>query len=233
MNTKKQKENKAILLTRVSTEEQGNSRNGLDAQLNSLEDFCKYNDIEVIEHYEEVSSGKFFDIQERPVLAAALEHARKAQAILLVAKIDRLSRDVELIAHLMNKGVRFASVEAGLKATAFEIQLRATFAAEERRRISERTKEALVAVKARGTKLGNPKWNDSIENARKARTQKTTDFVEARADYVIHLRQKGMSYGAIAFQLNKESIPTQRGGRWYATTVQNLLKRVEANIHTI
>ena len=228
MSYRKDKETKAILLTRVSTEEQGNSRNGLDAQKKSLEEFCSNNGIEIIAHYEEISSGKFYELNKRPVLNKALQHATKAKALVLVSKIDRLSRDVELIAHLMNRGVRFASVEAGLNATAFEIQLRATFASEERRKISERTKAALQVVKAKGTKLGNPNWNKSIDSAREARTQKTLEFVKEKEDYIVHLRAQGKSFSAIANQLNKENVSTQRGGRWYPTTVKNLLDRATA-----
>jgi len=227
MKSQKTNKQQAILLTRVSTEEQGQSRNGLEAQKANLLQFCKQNDIEIIKHYEEISSGKYFDIKDRPVLGQAIEAARKAKAILLVAKIDRLSRDVELIAHLMNRGVRFASVEAGLNASAFEIQLRATFAAEERRKISERTREALQALKKTGKKLGNPKQGQDLIDMREAQVVKANIFAEQKEEYIRHLRMKGCSFAVIAMKLNQDGVTTARGKRWYPTTVKNLLDRAD------
>jgi hypothetical protein len=87
------------------------------------------------------------------------------------------------------------------------------------------TKEGLERAKKRGTKLGNPDWNQSIDSAREARTQKTLDFVKEKEDYIVHLRMQGKSFSAIANQLNKENVSTQRGGRWYPTTVLNITKR--------
>ena len=127
----------------------------------------------------------------------------------------------------MNKGVRFASVEAGLNASAFEIQLRATFAAEERRKISERTKEALKSVKARGTKLGNPNWEEAVVKGHKTIKLNADKFATSKASYLNHLRSQGLSYSSIANQLNNENVTTARGGRWYPTTVKNLLDRTE------
>jgi DNA invertase Pin-like site-specific DNA recombinase len=215
-----------VVYTRVSTEEQGRSGLGLEAQERDigiyLENFSEV-PWEVIGRFQDVLSGKQDD---RPQLAAALEMVRKTGAELLVAKLDRLSRDVAFIATLIKDPKVRLRVAQMPNADPFQFHLYAALAEQERKFISERTKAALKAAKDRGVKLGG---------ARDA-TMKRNDAKKAKADaeaaklvkIIGPLRNAGQTLTAIADTMNDMGIATSRGGKWSATQVMRVLERVSA-----
>lgn len=216
-----------IFYTRVSTKEQGDSRNGLEAQLATLDRFATMGEHTVIARYEEVASGKL-GIDRRPALKQAIDHANKVKATLIVSKLDRLSRSVEFIAGLMNSRTVFATVEDGLDYSPLQLHIKASMAEHERKMISERTKAALGSLKARGVKLGGVRSNQHVAIAR------SREAVQANADnFALHIkpviermRRDGMSVNDIAKELNDQGNKTARGGKWYASTVCNVMKRI-------
>ena len=148
----------AIAYYRVSTQRQGRSGLGLEAQRTAVTRFAETEGINLLAEFTEVETGKGADaLDRRPQLAAALATARKEKCPVLVAKLDRLSRDVAFIAGLMAQRVPFIVAELGADADPFMLHLYAALAEKERRQISERTRTALAARKERGTKLGNPR----------------------------------------------------------------------------
>lgn len=222
-----------VFYTRVSTEEQGNSRNGLEAQLEALRGFTAREGGVCLAHYEEVISGAA-SMDDRPMLRRALAHARQTKATLLVAKLDRLSRSVAFISQLMNESTRFATVEDGLEAPPLMLHMKAVIAEHERRLISERTKAALQAKRARGEPLGvhTHKAPTDLAGAR----AKAVSVLKGQAyTFALHIspvikrmQGAGMTYAQIADELNAQGNPTARGGKWYASTVCNLLKRLDS-----
>ena len=149
---------------RVSTQKQGQSGLGLEAQRAAVEAFTRHQGGKIVAEYVEVESGKR---SARPELARAMAAAKKAGATLLIAKLDRLSRDVHFISGLM-KGVDFLAVDQPF-ANQLTLHILAAVAEDEARRISERTKAALRAARARGVKLGGPNAAETIATARAAR----------------------------------------------------------------
>ena len=150
---------------RVSTAQQGKSGLGIEAQRLALDAFAKANGFEIVAEFVEVETGKGSDaIERRPQLNAALAKARREKCAVVVAKLDRLSRDVHFISGLMVHRVPFIVAELGADVDPFMIHLFAALAEKERALISQRTKAALSAAKARGQKLGNP----NISAAREA-----------------------------------------------------------------
>src|SRR5450432_2106784 len=146
-----------VTYIRVSTAQQGKSGLGIEAQRAALARFVESEGCEVLAEFVEVETGKGADaLDRRPQLAAALATARKAKAAVLVAKLDRLSRDVAFISDLMARRVPFIVAELGADADPFMLHLYAALAEKERRLISDRTRAALAAKKMQGAKLGNP-----------------------------------------------------------------------------
>lgn len=218
---------KAIIYTRVSTAEQGKSGLGLEAQLNSVTEFCNAEAIEVVAHYSEVETGKGADaLDKRPQLAKALQHAKKENAYLVVSKLDRLGRNVSFISSLMESKVPFIVSQLGKDADSFMLHLYAALSEKERELISTRTKAALQILKAKGVKLGN---RTNLDEARLLSNQttraKATEFADNILPIVLQLRENGETLPAIAEKLNSMGVKTRRGGAWYASTVANILKR--------
>src|SRR3954471_10906373 len=148
----------AIAYYRVSTQRQGRSGLGLEAQRAAVARFAEIEDITIAGEFTEVETGRGADaLDRRPQLAAALATARHRKCPVLVAKLDRLSRDVAFIAGLMAQRVPFIVAELGTDADPFMLHLYAALAEKECRQISERTRSALASRKERGTKLGNPR----------------------------------------------------------------------------
>ena len=147
----------AVAYTRVSTREQGKSGLGLEAQRAAIEAFAESEQITVSAWFSEVESGKRISdtLAERPQLSAALAASKASRAPVLVSKLDRLSRDVHFISGLMTHKVPFLVAELGPDVDPFMIHLFAALAEKERAMISQRTKAALAALKARGVKLGS------------------------------------------------------------------------------
>ena len=218
----------AIAYLRVSTSKQGASGLGIEAQRHAIARFAEAEGFEILAEHVETESGKGSDaLDRRPVLAAALAEARKAKVPVLVAKLDRLSRDVHFISGLMAQRVPFIVAELGLDADPFMLHLFAALSEKERALISARTKDALAAAKARGVRLGSP----AIEKARAssiATNQANADAHAARVLPVIEaIRKTGAaSLRAIAAELTARKVETARGGIWTAVQVSNILKRL-------
>jgi len=204
---------KFIVYYRVSTQRQGQSGLGIEAQKHA----CAHYDI--VAEYTEVESGKKAN---RPELAKALAHAKKIGATLLIAKLDRLARNVHFITGLLEAGVPITCADMPEADRTF-LQMAAVFAEWEGRRISERSRAALAAAKRRGVKLGspNPAKGGSVTGAQRA---SATAQVAPQAMPIINaLRKAGQSLRAIASALNDAQIPTAMGGQWHASSVRNLI----------
>lgn len=221
---------KWISYLRVSTDRQGKSGLGMEAQRTSVTDFLNGGSWKLIKEFVEVESGKKAD---RPQLEAALAACRLHGAKLVIAKLDRLSRDAHFLLGLDKAGVDFVAADMP-NANRLTVGIMAMVAEEERRMISTRTKAALAAAKARGTKLGG---NRGVAPTAKMRA-KSTAALQQRADAraadiaptVKALQGAGaVSLRAIAAGLNAQGIPTARGhGIWSANQVARVLGRLQA-----
>lgn len=219
---------KYVSYLRVSTARQGKSGLGLDAQRQAIKDFINGNAM-VIAEYIEVESGKN---DERPKLQAALHRAKVTGATLIVAKLDRLSRDLAFLANLQKAGVRFIAADMP-EANELTIHVMAALAQHERKMISERTKRALAAAKRKGVVLGNPNGARALHRAGKGNTDavaaitaKADEFAQDVRVVIEDIRGEGITtLQGIADELNAREITTARGGQWYATTVKNVLER--------
>jgi DNA invertase Pin-like site-specific DNA recombinase len=221
-----------IAYTRVSTKKQKSSGLGLDAQREAIEQFAKREGLTISAWFSEAESGKGADaLASRPQLAAALAAARKAKAPVIVAKLDRLSRDVHFISGLMTHKVAFIVTELGMNTNAFELHLRAAFAEEERRKISERTKSALASAKARGTKLGmaarsNREMRAIAQRGADANKVAALTRVEPLKWAIKAALEDGDSLRKAAELLNERNIASPAGGRWHAPSLLLTAKRL-------
>jgi DNA invertase Pin-like site-specific DNA recombinase len=221
-----------IAYYRVSTERQGRSGLGLDAQRQAVTDYLNGGTWTLIEEFTEIESGKRND---RPQLAAALDACRRHKATLIIAKLDRLARNVAFIATLMEntRGVDFVAADMP-EANKVTLHIMAALAEHEREMISQRTKAALQAAKARGQQLG---WSmpQRRQEARQAssrgvavRQQKAETFAANVLPIVRDIEAAGVTtLQRIAKALNARGVSTARGGKWHAATVRNLLLRQE------
>jgi DNA invertase Pin-like site-specific DNA recombinase len=213
----------AIAYTRVSTQGQGRSGLGLEAQQAALARFAEAEGFNLLQTFSEVETGKGADaLDRRPQLSAALAAARRCGkgTPIIVAKLDRLSRDVHFISGLMSHRTPFIVAELGADADPFMLHLYAALAEKERRLISQRTKDALDARKAQGKKLGGMR-DKSIQ---------TRDEAKARAEDLRPLLAElsGKSANAIAAEFNRRGVATPTGSPWSAKTVSRVQKRLEA-----
>jgi DNA invertase Pin-like site-specific DNA recombinase len=215
---------KLIAYYRVSTDKQGQSGLGLEAQQHAVARYV--NGGKLIKEYTEIESGK---INTRPQLAEAIQNCRAYGAKLVIAKLDRLSRDAHFLLGLEKAGIDFVAADMP-NANRLTVGIMAMVAEEERRMISKRTIDALAAAKARGTKLGG---NRSVVPSEQARVLATaalqTRATRRAADIapIIAALQAGgaESLRAIAAGLNEAGIPTARGqGQWSASQVQRVLR---------
>jgi len=215
---------------RVSTAEQGRSGLGLEAQRASVAAFCRARGCEVLGEFVEVESGKRDD---RPQLRAAMQRARVTGSTLVIAKLDRLSRNVAFLASLQDSGARFLAADMP-EANELTVHIMAAVAQAERKAIGERTRAALQAAKARGTLLGNPNGAEAFRRAAKgngaavkALKADADRFAASIASDVAELQTAGAaSLPALAAGLNARRIQTPRGGRWHPSSVRNLLLRI-------
>jgi DNA invertase Pin-like site-specific DNA recombinase len=208
-----------ISYIRVSTAGQGRSGLGLEAQREAIARFAKDQGYAIAGEYVEVESGKGADaLDRRPKLAAAIKAARKIKGPVIVAKLDRLSRDVNFISGLMVHKVPFVTVELGADTDPFLLHLFAALAERERRIIGERTRLALQAAKARGVKLGG----------RNAQSDRNAAEANRRAKELrpILAELAGMSANKAAAELNRRGIETPKGAQWHALTVMRLRQRL-------
>ncbi len=218
----------AVGYVRVSTAAQGASGLGLDAQREAIERFAATEGYALAEIMVEIETGKGSDaLERRPVLKRALAAARRMGAPVIVAKLCRLSRDVAFIAALMAERVPFIVAELGAKADPFMLHIYAALAEQERRMISERTKAALAAAKARGKVLGGHRGfiPDAVAGGAGARA-KADAFAADLVPVIDDMRAQGVtSLNGIAAALTAKGVTTARGGAWTATAVKNLLAR--------
>lgn len=220
---------------RVSTKRQGQSGLGLDGQRAAVEQYAQTQGAAVVQTYTEIESGKRKD---RPELARAIGHAKLARATLVVAKLDRLARNVAFLSALMESEVDFVACDIP-HANRFTIHILAAVAEYEARRISETTKSALAVAKHRGVKLGSARpghWDGREECRRKGgekgiRAAALSRAAAAREGYAFLLptmrkmRQEGKTLQAIADALNAEGHPTRAGKPWTPTAVWRVLQR--------
>jgi DNA invertase Pin-like site-specific DNA recombinase len=204
---------------RVSTDRQAISGLGLEAQRRSIEQYALQRGIEIAEIFVEAESGKR---TQRPQLNVALALCRKHKATLIIAKLDRLARNVAFVSSLMETGVEFVAVDAPF-ANRLMIHVLSAVAEWEREQISERTKSALAAAKARGVKLG-------VNGAKLAAQRKGDACHRAKAllPYVTQAKADGCtSLRQIAGHLTAAGAQAPGGGAWHASNVQRLLARLE------
>ena len=218
----------AVAYYRVSTQRQGRSGLGLEAQRTSVARFAETEGITLLAEFTEVETGKGADaLDRRPQLAAGLATARQAKCPVLVAKLDRLSRDVAFIAGLMAQRVPFIVAELGSDADPFMLHLYAALAEKERRQISERTRSALASRKLQGTKLGNPtSAGQAAAVGRDVQVKSADRFAETVMPMILSLQKTGVtSLRGIALALNNRGVRTARGGEWQVSNVRNVLAR--------
>ncbi|MEW5772981.1 MAG: recombinase family protein [Thermodesulfobacteriota bacterium] len=221
-------EGKFISYLRVSTQRQGRSGLGLEAQRKAVADYLNGGSWELLAEYVEVESGKKDD---RPQLQKALHHCKVTGASLVIAKLDRLSRNARFLLELQEAGTSFVAADMP-DANEFTVGIMAMLAQQERKMISKRTKEALAAAKARGVKLGNPKGAEHLRGlGNEAAVDTIKEKAQERAVDLMPILQDILdggvtSYRGIAQELNKRSIRTARGGQWHPASVSRIMKRL-------
>lgn len=217
---------KYVIYRRVSTQSQGESGLGLEAQDRDISLFLdNYSDtpFEVLGTFTDVLSGKHDD---RPELQKAIAQARSEGAELLVSKLDRLSRKVSFIAALMDDSALKIRVASMPTADKFQLHIYAALAEQERDFISLRTKQALAAAKARGIKLGG--LRDTTMKRNEAARQAADAAAQRVAQIILPMRDSGSTLAQIADALNSAKITTPRGKSWAPMSVSNALKRLAA-----
>lgn len=212
---------------RVSTDKQGASGLGLEAQQHAVQTFTR--GAGIVATYTEVESGKRSD---RPQLALAMAHAKRIGARLLIAKLDRLARNVAFISNMMESGVPFTACDMP-NADPFRLHIEAAIAEEEARKISERTKAALAAAKARGVTLGGYRGGNGPNaqqreegrtNAAATVSARVAAYAATVLPHVQALKDQGLSMNAIAKALTASGIATATGGTaWKHQQVQRVL----------
>lgn len=226
-----------IAYRRVSTKKQGISGLGLEGQDMAIAVHAKTCGCTVVATYTEIETGKRSD---RPELAKAMAHAKRIGATLVIAKLDRLSRNVHFLSGLMESGVDFVCCDMPT-ANRLTLHIMAAVAEDEARRISERTKTALAAAKARGVVLGGvragqrpltaeERMSGSQKGGLKAATKIRKQAIDAYANLqpkMEGMRTGGMSLGAIAERLNEEGYTTRTEKPWNATQVMRVLNRAK------
>ncbi len=220
-----------VAYCRVSTEKQGASGLGLEAQEAAIR--AHVGPGKIIASFVEVESGKF-SASDRPELAAALVECELHHATLIVAKLDRLGRDVHFLSGLMQSGVNFIAVD-NPNANKLTLHILAAMAEYEREQISARTIAGLAAAKARGTILGNPQLKPGDARvaaiASAANAELAAERAQRYASKIAEARASGAtSLEAIAVYLTMHNTPTPRGGeRWCATQVRRVLAKLTAD----
>jgi DNA invertase Pin-like site-specific DNA recombinase len=222
---------KCVAYLRVSTARQGRSGLGMAAQQAAISSLVSQRGGKVLDTFVEVESGR---VNDRPELTKALALTRVTGSILIIAKLDRLSRNAAFLLTLQDSGVRFIAADMP-DANELTVGVMALVAQQEREAISKRTREALRAAKARGQKLGNPNGVAAIRRARRGNSAAVA-AAQAHADVhanallpvVQDLRAKGYaSLSSMAEEFNRRGILTPRGATWHRSSVANLLARLK------
>ena len=218
---------KFVSYLRVSTQRQGKSGLGVEAQREAVTGYLNGGSHDLIKEFVEVESGKRSD---RPELAKALALCRLRKAVLIIARLDRLSRNVAFISSLMEAGVKFVAVDLP-QANELTVHILAAMAEYEAKAISARTKAALAAAKVRGTVLGGLRW-DITKVASNGRAQSLKSRQESASKYqsdvgpiiAEKLRSGKWSFRRVAAALNEEGTPAPRGGTWSGVQVQRVMR---------
>ena len=218
---------KFVSYLRVSTKRQGHSGLGLEAQRHAVETFLNGGRWKLVKELIEVESGK--DADNRPKLQAALEACRAFGAVLVIAKLDRLSRDPHFLLGLQKAGVKFVAADMP-HANELTVGIMALVAKQEREMTAQRTREALAAAKARGVKLGRPKGH-KIPSSKATRAKGSAANAAAALEFAERLRPvlaelEGLSANAAAAELDRRGYATARGGKWHARSVIELRERL-------
>lgn len=223
-----------ISYIRVSTKGQGESGLGLEAQQKAVADYANSQGGKIVKEYREVESGKSND---RPALLSALAHAKRNGAVLVVAKLDRLSRNATFLSALLDADVDFVACDNAI-ANKLTIRILAAVAQEEREQISKRTRAALQAAKARGVQLGSNRpghWTkersqkrlDALERGRQTTAQAKRKAAQSEYADILpmmrDLRQANETYASIANALNEQGHKTRRRMPFSAPTVKRIL----------
>lgn len=223
---------KIVTYIRVSTDKQGRSGLGLEAQRAAITAYAQTANAVTVAQFKEVESGRD---NSRPELAKALKMARIMGAKLVIAKLDRLSRNAAFLLKLQDSGVDFTACDMP-DASPFTVGIMSVLAQQESRQISDRTRRAMQAGKERGQTFGNPNGAAALRRAGKGNSD-AIQAVQARANARAHdlsdtledLESKGFTtLKAQANELNRRGIKTARGGQWHASSVSNLRKRLIA-----
>lgn len=215
---------KYIAYYRVSTQKQGQSGLGLEAQQAAVTNYLNGGQWELVNEFIEVETGKGADaLDRRPQLKAAIEACRKQKATLVIAVLDRLGRNVHFISGLMESGIDFISVESP-NDSPFMLHVKAAVAEEEGRKISARTKAALQAAKARGVVLGAAGAANLKPNIEQ-RQQAADEFAGNLKGVIEGMKARGLTQRAMCEELNAVGIPTARGGRWSQIQLQRIIAR--------
>jgi DNA invertase Pin-like site-specific DNA recombinase len=213
---------KFVAYFRVSTDKQGKSGLGLEAQREAVLTYLDGGRWSLVQGFVEVESGKRND---RPELAAALAACKKHKAKLIIAKLDRLSRNLAFIATLMDSGVEFVAVD-NPHANKLTIHILAAVAQHEREMIGQRTRDALQAAKARGKKLGNPKLAEARKRAVQGNKSAAARYAANVLPVIREIQASGVkSLRGVARALAARGIATARGGAWTPVQVSDILRR--------
>jgi DNA invertase Pin-like site-specific DNA recombinase len=202
---------------RVSTDRQGRSGLGLDAQREAVFRHLASQAGDLIGEFCEVESGRRSD---RPQLAAAIAAAKKPRATLIIAKLDRLARIVHFISGLIESGVDFVAAD-NPHANKLMVHMLAAFAEHEREQISQRTKDALAAAKLRGIRLGR----NAADRLAPAHRAAAMERARQLGPLLAELKHAGMSARRMAAELTARGIPTPNGGKWHGQTVRRMIVR--------
>lgn len=224
---------KFVSYIRVSTAKQGHSGLGIEAQKTAIDNYLNGGEWTITDEFREIESGKGND---RPQLQRALKTCKLKGATLLIAKLDRLSRDAHFLLGLQKAGVEFTCADMP-EANKMTVGIMALVAQQEREAISKRTKEALAAAKERGQILGKPE-NFKDEHRAKGRVQaaksikaKAQEFAsQVCTSYINKYQSEGLSLNKIAATLNDEGVLTARKGRWTARAVKNALEQYQKTL---
>lgn len=217
---------KFVAYFRVSTAQQGRSGLGLDAQHQTVGAYLAAQNGELVGEFQEVETGKGSNaLAKRPELAAALAMCKRHKATLIIAKLDRLARNVHFVSGLLETGVEFVAADMP-NANKTMIHMHAVMSEWERDQISERTTAALAAAKARGVELGKS-GAANLKPHLEARKSAAKTFAERLSGVVAGFKAAGMTQRAMVDQLNTLGVKTAKGGSWSLIQLQRVMKNLE------
>ncbi len=228
--------NRFVVYLRVSTARQGQSGLGLEAQREAVQRFVAARRGKITAEFTEIETGKR---DKRPQLQSALARCKRTGATLIIAKLDRLTRNARFLLSIIESNVPVAfcdlpHIPAGANGKFLLTQF-AAVAELEAGMISERTKAALAAAKARGTKLGGRRVGSAdirqyqasgVAVASQMARERATRFAEEHRDAIEEMQAEGLSLTAMAAKLNADGVPTRRGGKWTSTAVRRMIARL-------